>query len=141
MDNNYIFSLFENLPENEELETTSFGDFKEHPLVKIGIFKKVLRNYEKYGNELFGFFEKMNLKLDIKEIQELGENLLYNKAWNNIDCIDINNEHHIRYLEITSNNEFIQLLNKCNKYFELREEYEKCGKLIKIKEKVENFLK
>ena len=135
-----IFELFENNDQTEE-DKKSINDFKEHPLFKIEIFKKIIKNYILHGDELLKFFEKSNIDLDVKDIKKAGEYMLYNRAFDNIDFIDLNNDFHLDIIKKKSDNEIIDLIDNCIFYFEKFEEFEKCNKLIKIKRKIEDFLK
>lgn len=146
MDLTYIFKLFMD-PPKEEIPLISgetqrlVDDFKDHPLVKIGMFKKIIKNYMVLGNTLLNFFEKSNVNLEVDDIKRAGEYMVYSRAWEYIRCININNDFHLEHLRILSNQEFINILENSIQYFKGIEAYEKCDHLHKIKEKVKEFSK
>lgn len=139
----HIFSLFIDSPKeevNEEVQRLA-DDFKDHPLVKIGMFKKIIKNYLVLGDTLLNFFSKSNVDLEVNDIKRAGEYMIYSRAWEYIRSINIKNNFHLEHLRILSNQEFIELLENSIQYFKGIEAYEKCAHLYGIKEKVKEFSK
>lgn len=146
MDIKHIFNLFvdppkENIPLVDINTQRLVDDFKDHPLVKIGMFRKIVKNYVVLGDTLLNFFEKSNVDLEVSDIKKAGEYMIYSRAWDYIKHININNEFHLEHIRVVANQEFIDLLDTSIKYFKQIEAYEKCAHLYKIKEKVKEFKK
>jgi hypothetical protein len=140
MDTNKIFKLFEsdNPEENSSpKENQRLVDiFKDHPIVKISYFKKLVKNYSIHAEELAKFFHKGNQELDIKDIKAAGEFILFTRAWQNISEIDINNPFHLECLLSLANDDLFFAFDFSIKHFEKLEEYERCGFIKSLKEKV-----
>jgi hypothetical protein len=140
-----IFNLFildkeEYISHNDESQRL-VDLFKEHPLVKIGMFKKLMRNYITNKKQLIFFFSSINKDLDPENIEKAGEYILYNKAWDYISCLDLTSEFHVETLKSVSSDELDGFLYILIAYFEQWEEYEKCNVLFNIKKEIMNNLK
>lgn len=144
MNINNIFNLF-NEPEVEESgnETADklYQMFREHPLVKIGMFKKIISNYRNTGDEFLETFKKLDNSLNLKEVKRAGDFIMNNRAWEYIKWIDISKEFYLNTLISVSTVELKDNLEYSINYYESVEEYEKCAFLLGIKEKVMNNLK
>lgn len=144
MNINNIFNLF-NEPEVEESgnETADklYQMFREHPLVKIGMFKKIISNYRNTGDEFLETFKKLDNSLNLKEAKRAGDFIMNNRAWEYIKWIDISKEFYLNTLISVSTIELKDNLEYSINYYESVEEYEKCAFLLGIKEKVMNNLK
>jgi hypothetical protein len=133
MDINNIFNLFLENPSNTYVseEAQKLADmFQEHPLVKIGMFKKLIINYYTSGDKLLEFFNLTDSELNIEDIRKAGRFIVYNRAWDYIKEIDINNEIHKEIFISVGNKELQISLNLAIRYFEEFEEYEKCSHLL-----------
>ncbi len=135
-----IFHVF-NEKLNQEEDNKLAEDFKNHPIVKIGMFKKIIKNYLVLGDKILSLFMLPNMNLNEKEVKIAGEYMVYYRAWENIKDIDLENQFHLDNLKLSSNEEFIIILDSIIKYFEKHEEYTKCAFLFSIQEKVKEFLK
>lgn len=138
MDADKIFKLFE--PNNSGSNYSSENQrlvniFKDHPIVKISYFKKLVKNYSIHSEELAKAFHKGNKELDIKDIKEAGEFILFTRAWANICVIDINDPFHLECLHSLANNDLYFAFDFSIKHFEKLEEYERCGFIKTLKEK------
>jgi len=144
MNINNIFNLF-NEPEVEESGNENadklYQMFREHPLVKIGMFKKIISNYRNTGDEFLETFKKLDSSLDLKEAKRAGDFIINNRAWEYIKWIDISKEFYLNTLISVSTIELKDNLEYSINYYESIEEYEKCAFLLGIKEKVMNNLK
>ncbi len=140
-----IFSLFtinkEEYSEVSEESQRLVDLFKEHPLVKIGMFKKLMRNYYTNKKQLIDFFSSISEELDPKNIEKAGEYLLFYRAWEYISFLDLKDEFHAETLRSVSSEELEKFLTRALVYFEKLEEYEKCKILFELKEEVVNNLK
>jgi hypothetical protein len=135
MDINNIFNLFLENPTNTYVseEAQKLADmFQEHPLVKIGMFKKLIINYYTSGDKLLEFFNLTDTELNVEDIRKAGRFIVYSRAWDYIKGIDISNEIHKEILISVGNKELQISLNLAIKYFEEFEEYEKCSHLLSL---------
>ena len=80
------------------------------------------------------------INIDKVQIKKAGEVVVYNRAWNYISKIDINNEMNEDALKLTSSKDLKKCLSLAIYFFEDLEEYEKCNHIKKIFDKVEIFL-
>ena len=143
MDLNKIFGLFsdeepKSLKEKSQL-IDDILDFKEHPLFWVGMFKKLIQNHKLFNKEIIGFFSILDQELDIDDVEQAGEFVVYNKAFSWIDKIDINNKLHQNSILKFSDDTFLSYLKISISYFEKFEEYEKCAHLKKIQDKSREF--
>lgn len=136
MDINKIFNLFDegNFSKDATDDVSLLIDFSEHPLYWIGGFGKLVNNYIYFSQHLI---EKPNIDKDKLEISDI---LLYNKAWEYIRKLNVNNLIHLDCLKVKSNESLYNALEATLKFFEKYEEYEKCAFLKQIQEKVKDFL-
>ena len=138
MDINKIFDLFEkNEPIGDENNQRLVDHFKDHPIVKIGYFKKLILHYNIYGKKIVKSLHNTNVDLSLDDVKKAGEFLLYNKAWENISVIKHDVPFHIECLnQLNKDNDLKKVFKKCIKYFEKHEEYEKCGFLKSLQDKL-----
>lgn len=139
MDLNNIFNLF-----NDDIEETDSPedsvsvliDFSSHPFYWINGFNKIISNSE--------YFEKLiikNFKISNPEdIQILKNKIMFEKAWDYIKNINIDNQFHIDCLYKKSSYLLMNNLNVTLDYFEKLEKYENCYIINQIKIKIEEFL-
>lgn len=139
MDLNKIFNIFSNNIEPEDEETSLLIDFSSHPLYWIGGFNKILNNKKFFKEYTKHIFDNLKSELNLEDIEKAGEYLMFEKAWGYIKNIDINNSFHIECIKEKYSDEFINNLKVAITFFESKEEYEKCGLLFNILEKLKNF--
>jgi hypothetical protein len=132
MNINKIFSLFKS-PEEPE-ETISQIDLSESPVIWIGMFKRLITNYETFAKQLIKFLGDANPDLDVNEIERASSYMVYDKAYNHLFKLDITNETHLDCIKLYSDNTFKETLNAALIYFESVEEYEKCIFLKQIQD-------
>ncbi len=136
-----IFDLF-NDEKSPQIEKTLLA-LDNFPFTKILLFEKLISKYEE--------FKILNLELNkknlsqIEEIKKLGEYLFFNKSFNLIYEVDIDDEDVIKYLKLYFNDkphflkDLITSINKTLNYFISTEEYEKCAFLSNLKEKIQKI--
>lgn len=145
VDINKIFGLFNN-EEPESLNQKAqmieeLLNYKEHPMYWMGMFKKLIHNHKIFNHKVIDFFSKLdNEELDLYDVEEAGEFIVYNRAWFWISKIDpqdrICQEAIIHYSD-----EYLDTYLKFTiSYFQDLEEYEKCAHLKKISDICEKFL-
>jgi hypothetical protein len=140
MDKEKIFGLFDNnFDENLQKE---IGSYKKSFHFKIGMFIKVVIYGDKWKNSVVSMFSKANTDFDVKDIDSVGNMMLYTRAWYWISQFDFDNKECINDLNIfldkdeetyNSSDLFISLMRTI-KYFEKTEEFEKCAFLVKIRD-------
>jgi hypothetical protein len=130
MDINKIFETFK--PEDEVNETTQV--VFEGPIMWIGMFKKLIANYEIFTKQIIMFFRTSNQDLDIDDIERASSHMVYTRAYDNLSKIDPEHPMHIEALKLHSDKPFSIALKNALEYYENIEEYEKCIFLKKIQD-------
>jgi len=134
-----IFALFGFNDENEldKKAKKEFQEFKETPHFKIGMFTKMILNGMSFKKQVVGFFSKADKNLDILDIDEAGDFMMFNRAWFWISECNVRKKVWKEALQYNATPEMVFCLKASIKYFESIEEYEKCASLIKIQKFVE----
>jgi hypothetical protein len=130
MDIEEIFNLF-NVPEGEKDESIQMN-LSEYPAVWMGMFKKLIINYQSFSQQLLKFFENSDPKLDTEDIHKAGCYMVFNRALENLSKIEVDNSFHIECLKFYADKDFRRALTLAIDYFISEEEYEKCSYLQKI---------
>ena len=140
MDKEKIFGLFDKHFDegvNAEVEL-----YKKTFRFKIEMFIKIVIYGEKWKSTVVNIFSKADSDLNVEEIDEAGDFMLYTRAWFWIEQFDFNDDdcledlRSITYTDKDSFNGsdlFISLM-RAIKYFEKIEEFEKCAFLVKIRD-------
>lgn len=136
MDIEELFNLFK-VPKEEKDESIQIN-LAEYPAVWMGMFKKLILNYQTFSKQLLKFFETSDPQLDINDIEKAGCYMVFNRALDNLSKMDINNSFHVECLKFYADEDFQKALNLSIDYFVSEEEYEKCSYLQKI-QNVINF--
>ena len=138
MDINKIFGAFSSSRDDDgdDFPQVTFlyspkVDNENHPRYFIKMFTKLVLNNVGFNKRLADFFNSSDAKLDVNEIAEAGEMMLYNRALGYLEQIDLQDEYHIRILFEEAKDPLQQAINQSIKHFEVEEEYEKCAKLKK----------
>jgi hypothetical protein len=132
MNINKIFSLFKS-PEEPE-EAISQIDLSESPVIWIGMFKRLITNYETFAKQLIKFLGEANPDLDVAEVERVSGYMVYDKAYNHLFKLDITNQTHLDCINLYSDDIFRKTLNAALIYFEGVEEYERCIFLKQIQD-------
>lgn len=130
MDIEELFNLFK-VPEEEKDESVQMN-LSEYPAVWMGMFKKLIINYQTFSQQLLKFFETSDPKLDTEDIHKAGCYMVFNRALENLSKIEVDNSFHIECLKFYADTDFKKALNLAIDYFVSEEEYEKCSYLQKI---------
>jgi len=142
MDLNKIFKLFGSSDKEEEhKEVVTQVDLSESPMMWIGMFKRMITNYETFAKQLIQLFKSSEPSLDMDEVERASSYMVYDKAYNHLAKLDLTNTIHLDSLQLLSDETFEFVLNKALLYFESVEEYEKCLFLKQIQNKVNSFQK
>ncbi len=139
MDN--IFGLFTSNESLDEGGDAVYVNFKNTPVYWVGMYKKLILNHINFNKKIVKFFKEANEELDVSEVKEAGEFVVYNRAWSYIKDIDVDNKDHIDAIEKYCD-EYLDIALKLGiSFFEQLEEYEKCAFLKHILDKSQKFLK
>lgn len=140
IDVNKIFDTFEE-PIDNGFPGTVYIDFKDHPAYWVGMFEKTILNYENYCVKLLQLFKTASPTLNLDDVNDAGEYIVYNRAFEHIKDLDLTNKSHLDSLENRASKRLRNYLVKSIEYFITVEEYEKCAILKPIQDQVELFLK
>ena len=147
VDADKIFGLFGGMEEtpkpdfdHENDMSYLLEDFKKHPLFWVGMFKKLIHNHRVFNKKIMGFFSKMDEELDLYDVEQAGEFVVYNRAFFWISKINITEELHQDAIVYYADNHLLTYLKFSISYFQDLEEYEKCAHLKKIQDIVEKLL-
>ena len=136
-----IFNLFSTTPEVKEQEEKriSIEEFIESPYAKIGMFTKLILNHYVFQEKLKKFLKTEEPAYSIENTKEAANYTVFNKAWEYIREIDIENKDHINALIGFNPIVFNKALTSAIVYFQDGEEYEKCAHIFKIQEIVKEI--
>jgi hypothetical protein len=137
IDKDRLFHLFgDSENENPEVKklATADKDFMQSPEAKLGMFTKMIYNHEVFHKKLKKFFQKENTSYNAQETKEASSFAVFNRAYSYIRKLDVNNAQHQDALWEFNSKPLFSALNQAIYYFEAKEEYEKCAKLMEIKE-------
>ena len=104
---------------------------ENHPRYMIKMFWKLILNHLVYSKQLINFFGSTDSSIPTKEIEYVGEKMLYSKAYKYISQIDIEDEYHQKILKEDKERELLEAYNFAINFYESEEEYEKCAFLKK----------
>ena len=144
VDVNKIFGLFDgegknSSPKKDKSENVIF-DLKEHPLFWVGMFKKLIHNHKTFNKKIMGFFSKMDEELDLYDVEQAGEFVVYNRAWFWISKINTQDRICQEAILHYADDYLLTYVRFAISYFEDFEEYEKCAHLKKIQNILEELL-
>jgi hypothetical protein len=143
MDPNKIFGLFEGeepgtLQEKTQVDSILF-DYKDTPIFWVGMFKKLVINHRALYLQIQKHIPSEVLG-EIPGMDDMAEFVTYNRAWFYLSKIDLKLKYHVDSIKTFTDGDLLFCLKLAIKYFENREEYEKCAHIKKIQDKVEKFL-
>jgi hypothetical protein len=135
MDIDKIFNMFE--PEIKPAsENIVLVDFKDHPYYWVGMFRKIMLNYDSFSKKFISMFREDGSQVDTADIERAGEHFVYERAWEYISKLDINIPLHVTTLLQFRDPILVNNLNKTLLHFQDIEEYEKCGFILKLIEEL-----
>lgn len=141
MDINKIFNLFDSGSEGKIKEDTQivFVDFKEHPAYWLGMFKKLMQNHKLFKRKIVSFLEKSDPELELGDLDLVGDDLAYERAWYYASKFDPNLDTHKESINFILDITLEKSLKETISYFQEKEEYEKCAHLKKILDEVKKI--
>jgi len=132
LDINKIFGAFDSssrddddFPQVSFLYNAKISD-ENHPRYFIKMFTKIILNNIGFSKQLANFFGSADPQINLIDVQEAGEMMLYNRALKYLEQIDVQDKYHVRILFEEATPKLESALNKSLSYFEREEEYEKC---------------
>lgn len=131
MDLGKFFKLFDSEESKDEPVIVN-EQLIEHPYIYMGLFKKLIINYEMFSQQLFNFMRSTDSDLDVDKLEKAGVHMVYWRAYSHIEKIDLTQDFHIDIIRAYADDNFIKALNACLRYYENIEEYEKCAFLKNI---------
>ena len=134
-----VDSLFGLFPDGEDLNkgnTKVYIDFTKNPIYWVGMYKKLVLNHINFNKKIVKFFKESNQELDVEDMSNAGEFVVYHRAWHYISKIDINVEEHVTAIDKYGDEYLDTSLELGIHFFEEYEEYEKCAHLKKILDKL-----
>ena len=140
IDKDKIFKLFVDGKDiNGDKTNEEIQEFMNGPYAKIGMFVKLIQNHEVFHKKLEKFLKQEQPDYNVESTKEASEFTVYNRAWNYIKQIDIDNSDHLNAIINFDPKVFYKTLEGAVNFFESYEEYEKCAHLHKIKELVKEI--
>ena len=137
MDIENIFGLFEENENFDKEDKDNIKSFKNSPLFKVGMFKKLVWNGNNFRDNIIGFFSKSDSELEMSGVEEAGDYLMYTRAYFWIEECDLEDEDWKDSLNHYMGDEIIVSIKLSIKYFESIEEFEKCALLKNIQDYLE----
>lgn len=139
MDMEGIFNLFSGGDEESQPYTSKeledirrLESFKETPMFKLGMFKKIVFNHISYKKKIIELFKSVKPQLDVEELEETGELVAFERGWDFISQCSIKEEEWRVGLTLCNDEEFRVALKLTIQFYQNLEEYEKCAYLKKI---------
>ncbi len=137
MDIDNIFGLFGFNKNYKKEDQEELDLFKDTPLFKVGMFKKMIWNGLNFRKQIVQFFHKAEPEIGGKGIEEAGDYMMYTRAFFWIEQCNLEDNDWQIALEHYSDDKLIVSLKLCIKYFEEIEEFEKCAFLKRIQDYIE----
>jgi len=136
MNINKIFSLFSSSEEPEK--KVNEVKLSDSPVIWIKMFKKLIINYETFSKQMIQFFKLSDPPLDTDEIERASSYMVYERAYEQLSKLNLQNETHLDCIYLHSDDDFKATLHSALEHYEAREEYEKCAFIKQILD-ISNF--
>jgi hypothetical protein len=137
MDIEKIFDLFDT---PDEPKKQVIRDISEHPAFWLGIFTKIIMNHSNFNAAQLSVFKTAFPNMDINDIRNAGEFIIYTKSYGFLQKLDIERELDLQTLKDNISIELDVALKLALSYFESTEEYEKCAFIMRVLTIVEEGL-
>lgn len=128
---NKLFSLFPDSVEEEGLDISQ--DINTSANIMLGMYVKLIYNHEVFHKKLKKFYEAEKIPFSVEETKESSSFVVFNRAWSYISKVNLNNSEDLEAIMDYKKTTLISTLNQGIQYFESTEQYERCAKLLKIK--------
>jgi len=137
MDVENIFDLFGDSKNFDKEDNDNIDSFKNSPLFKVGMFKKLIWNGHNFRDKIIGFFSKSDPELEMLGVEEAGDYIMYTRAFFWVEEFDLKDEDWKDALNHYGSDEIIVSIKLSIGYFESIEEFEKCALLKNIQDYLE----
>ena len=117
-------------------ESIVLVDFKDHPYYWVGMFRKIMLNYDVFSKKFISLFREDGSQVDMNDIEKAGEHFVYERAWEYISKLNITIPLHLNTLLQFRDPVLVKNLNKTLLHFQDSEEYEKCAFILKLIEEL-----
>ena len=139
-----IFSLFNQAEDAPSVkEKADIADqlmaLRDTPAFKIGLFKKLVFNHINFSRSIIDMLSRADMELDVDDVQNAGEFIIYNRAWDYIKDLNVKDIETFETLKKCSTPELVTSFKLSIHYFQETEEYEKCAHLKKFCDVCEFF--
>ena len=125
-----IFSLF-NEDTVQPTSNTGFTDFREHPFVLMKLFARMIHRGDIVNKQLIQQQTRQK-KVDTEELENLNRYLIYEKAFEYLENINLEVPEHAECIVEQSDVEFTAACEKALEYYEGIEFYERCAAIKDI---------
>ena len=117
-------------------ESIVLVDFKDHPYYWVGMFRKIMLNYDIFSKKFISLFREDGSQVDMNDVEKAGEHFVYERAWEYISKLNTTIPLHLNTLLQFRDPVLIKNLNKTLLHFQDSEEYEKCAFILKLIEEL-----
>lgn len=132
-----VFSLFDSEGGNPKSQkVVERPDFSNHPYVLLGFFTKMILRGDLFNTQLTNIATE-DTKVDTQALYELNKLLIYNRAYEYLEKLDLNNQEHLECILEKANDDFLVAANRALEFYTSIEQYEKCS----VIKKVQDFVK
>lgn len=111
---------------------------RSNPTYRIGMFVKLINNGVVFSKDIISFFSKSAEVFDVDEIKRVSEYMMFYRAYFWVGNFDKDNEEWLEALKEYPQKHIESALSSSIKFFEKKEEYEKCAFLVKILDSLKN---
>ena len=141
MDIDKIFNLFDGSSlENKAEEASDTIIIQETPMFWIGMFKKIILNNKAFYQHLYNNLDPEVVK-EMVGMDDMAEIVTYSRAWFYASKLDLKRRVDIDAIITFADEDTIYALVMAIKFFEKKEEYEKCAHLKQIQDVIERLIK
>ena len=144
MDINKIFDLFGSADFDTPLEKKAKAAdelimIQETPMFWIGMFKKIILNNQVFYHQLKSHLPEELLK-EISQGDDLADMVTYSRAWFYISKINLKRRVDVDALSTFTDDDLFYATEMALRFFEGKEEYEKCAHIKKIQDTIKKIL-
>jgi len=133
-----IFNMFESEAKSAP-ESIVLVDFKDHPYYWVGMFRKIMLNYNLFSKKFVSLFREDGSQVDMADVERAGEHFVYERVWGYISKLDITVPIHLSSLLQFKDPILVKNLDKTLLHFQNNEEYEKCAHILKLIEELKKY--
>jgi hypothetical protein len=145
MDINKIFNLFNSTEFDTPLEQKAKAAnelilIQETPIFWIGMLKKIVLNNKTFYHQLKHHLPEQLVK-EIAGLDDIADLVTYSRVWFYASKLNLKCKVDVDAIKTFADDDLVFALVIAIKFFEQKEEYEKCAHLKQIQDIVEKFIK